>query len=68
MIILLASFIPAGAFSLNPKVLNDLPLEGQEGAADLGLEKGDMSIDKEHSYNHKAGSDEEYPSKEQQRI
>ncbi|KAM0790850.1 hypothetical protein ACM66B_004693 [Microbotryomycetes sp. NB124-2] len=29
-IILAASLIPAGAFSLNPKMLNSMPLEGQE--------------------------------------
>jgi hypothetical protein len=54
-IILLASLIPAGAFSLNPKVINSLPLEGQEGNADLGLEKGENTFDKGDSFN-KAGS------------
>ncbi|KAK4050849.1 hypothetical protein OIV83_003271 [Microbotryomycetes sp. JL201] len=34
-IILLASLVPSGAFSLNPKMLNSMPLEGQEAAGGL---------------------------------
>lgn len=42
-IILLATFIPAGAFSWNPKVLNGVPLEGQEGFKEYDVaEKPDL--------------------------
>lgn len=51
-IIIAASFVPKGAFSFNPKVLNSMPLEGQAGddlhADPEKLEKeviGDASFD-----------------------
>ncbi|GAA5822424.1 hypothetical protein JCM11251_006334 [Rhodosporidiobolus azoricus] len=46
-IIIAATFIPKGAFSFNPKVLNAMPLEGQDAEghprvdADAGLDKTD---------------------------
>jgi hypothetical protein len=63
-IILLASLIPAGAFSLNPKVINSMPLQGEEGDANLGLEKGEGASDKENAFN-KNSLDGEYAAKEQ---
>ncbi|GAA5878615.1 hypothetical protein JCM8547_003845 [Rhodosporidiobolus lusitaniae] len=60
-IVLLASLIPKGAFSLNPKVINALPLEGQEGDADLGFEKSHSPATSPSL--KKPNSDDDYPRK-----
>ncbi|KAK4050724.1 hypothetical protein OIO90_004946 [Microbotryomycetes sp. JL221] len=58
VIILLASLIPSGAFSLNPKVLNGQPLEGQVGDEDVmsndKLDKsGSGSYDEEKDFDQR---------------